>query len=140
MGETEHLSEEAADQLVRACRTAVGDSLRSVVYFTPESEQFLYLRSDLEERGERSREVKRQFVENERMGFTSQETYDRLTEEGDARLDIGDYEFTVRVFTEGFISRVIVGEHGVLLTADEMHVDEFEELAVTLRKLLAELE
>lgn len=140
MGETEHLSEEAADQLVRACRAAIGDSLRSVVHFTPESETFLYLRSDLDEHGEHTREVKRLFVQNERLGFTSQNTYERLAEESDDQLDVGDYQFTVRVFSEGYVSRVIVGEHGVLLTADEMQIDAFEELSVTLRKLLAELE
>lgn len=140
MGETEHLSEETADQLVRACRAAIGDSLRSVVHFTPESETFLYLRSDIEERGEHTREIKRLFVQNERMGFTSQNTYERLAEEGDSQLDLGDYQFTVRVFGDGYISRVIVGDHGVLLTADEMQIDAFEELSVTLRKLLAKVE
>lgn len=131
--------EEFADQLVTACRTAVGDELRSVVYFTPEIEEFLYFRSDLAERGERSRAVKRLFVENERMGFSSQETYNRLTEVAGDELDVGDYEFTVRVFSEGFIIRVIVGQHGVLLTTDSMQIDAFEELSVTLRTLLAEV-
>lgn len=139
MGSEPHLPEEFGEQLVTACRTAVGDTLRSVVYFTPETESPLYFRSDLAADSERSRKVKQLFVENERMGFTSQETYNRLTEVAGDELDIGDYEFTVRVFSDGFISRVLVGQHGVLLTTDSMQIDAFEELSVTLRKLLAEL-
>jgi hypothetical protein len=139
-GNEDVIPDEYADQIVSACRTAVGDHLRSVVYFTAADEAALYFRSDLEAQGERSRRVKHLFVENERMGFSSQETYNRLAEVAGDELDIGDYEFTVRVFSEGFVSRVIVGRHGVIMTTDSMQIDAFEELSVTLRKLLAEFE
>jgi hypothetical protein len=138
MTETD-ISEAFSDSLVSTARTALGDTLRTVVYFTPEAFDVLYLRSDLYGGDpDRAREVKGRFVNNERLGFDSQETYRDLGEEPDAEPDIGEYEFTIRVFSDGFISRVIVGDHGVLLTTDGMEIQSFEELAISLRKLLEE--
>ncbi|WP_456071282.1 DUF7522 family protein [Haladaptatus caseinilyticus] len=51
---------------------------------------------------------------------------------------MGEYGFTVRAFSDGFVSRVIVGEHGVLLTSEQLHIADFEEVAVSLRKMLTE--
>ncbi|WP_129114971.1 DUF7522 family protein [Halegenticoccus tardaugens] len=128
-----------ADSIVSTCRTAIGDSLRSVIYFTPEEFDLLYLRRDLYLDGaERAREVKSVFVENERLGFSSRETYSQLSMEPDTEPEIGEYEFTIRVFSDGFVNRVIVGDHGVILTTDGLDIDGFEDLAITLRKLLAE--
>ncbi|MFC7080150.1 DUF7522 family protein [Halorussus caseinilyticus] len=138
MTETD-VSEAFGDSLVSTCRTALGDTLRTVVYFTPEAFDVLYLRSDLYAGDpKRVRDVKSRFVDNERLGFDSQETYRRLHEDSDAEPDIGEYEFTIRVFSDGFVSRVIVGDHGVLLTTDSMDIKSFEELAISLRKLLAD--
>ena len=136
--QAELVSEEFADSLVSTCRAALGDLLRSVVYFTPEEYELLYLRSDLYGGDEeRARAVKAEFVENERMGFTSDETYGKLADE-DAEPGVGDYQFTVRGFSRGFVNRVIVGDRGVLLTTDDLDIGEFEELAVTIRKMLAD--
>ncbi|WP_276301273.1 DUF7522 family protein [Halorussus lipolyticus] len=133
------ISESLSDSLVSTARTALGDTLRTIVYFTPEEFDVLYTRSDLYGGDpERTRRVKGRFVDNERLGFGSQETYRELHEEADSEPDIGEYEFTVRVFSDGFVSRVIVGDHGVLLTTDSMDIQSFEELAVSLRKVLAE--
>nr|WP_266077591.1 hypothetical protein [Haladaptatus caseinilyticus] len=41
------IADEFADELVTTCRTGVGDTLRSVIYFTPKEFDLLYLRSDL---------------------------------------------------------------------------------------------
>lgn len=134
------ISEEFADQLASTCRTAVGDSLRSVVYFTPDAFDLIYLRSDLYDGDhERAREAKQTLVENERLGFDSAETYNKTAKAG-FEPDIGEYEFTIRVFSKGFVNRVIVGDHGVLLTTNELRITEFEELAVALRKQLADHE
>jgi hypothetical protein len=126
-----------AEGLVRTCRTAVGDSLRSVVYFTPDEFEVLYLRQDLylDDR-ERAREVKAEFVQSERVGFDERERYNKIAHEPGTEPDIGAYEFTIRVFSRGFVSRVIVGDHGVLLTTDALDVDVFEDLAVAVRSLL----
>jgi len=126
------------EQIVSICRTTVGDGLRSVILFTEEDHDILYMRRDLEKMGEAVRTVKEQFVDNERLGFDSRETYDELMVDPDTEPDIGEYEFTIRVFSQGFISRVLVGERGVLLTTDAIDMDAFEEMAIALRRLLAD--
>ncbi|WP_246045703.1 DUF7522 family protein [Halorussus ruber] len=106
------ISESLSDSLVSTARTALGDTLRTVVYFTPEEFDVLYTRSDLYGGDpERTRGIKGRFVDNERLGFDSQETYRELHEAADAEPDIGEYEFTIRVFSDGFVSRVIVDGH-----------------------------
>lgn len=126
-----------AESIVNTCRVTLGDSLRSVVFFTPDDAELLYLRSDLYEGDEeRAQTVKYAFVENERLGFTSQETYKELATQPLTEPDIGLYEFTIRVFSDGFVSRVIVGDHGVLLTTDSLDIASFEDKAVAIRKML----
>ena len=125
-----------SESLVSACRAGIGDDLRSVVYFTPDDFEVLYTRADLYEDGDQERSAKATFVENERTGFGIEPLYaDRLAGDTPA---FGEYEVTVRVFEDGFVSRVIVGDHGVLTTTDGLDVDAFEEVAVTVRKLLAD--
>ncbi|HMB50213.1 DUF7522 family protein [Natronoarchaeum rubrum] len=127
------------ETIASACRTAVGDSLRTVIYFTPDSFDVLYVRDDLYDGEEEAvRRVKELFVENERIGFGDAETYRKLTPEPNVEPDVGEYQFTMRIFEYGFLSRVIEGDRGVLTTTDGLQIDAFKELAVTLRKLLAE--
>ena len=120
------------------CRTGIGDSLRSIIYFIPDKFELLYLRQDLYDDEDRARDAKERFVENERLGFASRETYNDLVAESESEPDIGEYEFTVRVFSEGFISRVLVGNEGIILTTDSIDMQDFETVAVALRVLLAE--
>lgn len=115
--------DEVRDDLISVCRTTTGDTLRSITCFTTSDHDQIYLRSDLEQDAEIER-----FVNNERLGFTSQATY------GDSEL--GDYEFTIRTFEFGYVMRVIVGDHGVYVTTDSMHMDEFEELATAIENVL----
>lgn len=121
------ISESLEDELVSAARTAVGDELRSLTYFTREEYEQIYLRSDLERDADLSA-----FAANERLGFTSQQTY------GDSEL--GEYLFTIRVFDSGYLTRVIVGEHGAFVTTDELHMDLFTEIASAIRGVLADHE
>lgn len=114
------------DELVSAARTAVGDELRSVVYFTEETVEQCYLRDDLEQTADLVG-----FAENERLGFRSQLAY--------GGTQLGDYEFTIRVFERGYMTRVIRGDHGVWVTTDAMHIDRFEELASTVAGILVDL-
>jgi hypothetical protein len=132
------ISEEYADELATMCRTALGDTLRAVIHFTPDDFDLVYLRTDLYSGDEnRAREVRAPFIETERLGFTSNETYAELAEEFELA-GIGEYVSTVRIFTEGYVSRVIEGDHGVVVTTDAMDIVAFEELAISLRRLLAE--
>ncbi|KMT45683.1 hypothetical protein EL22_28500 [Halostagnicola sp. A56] len=45
---TGSIDQELVDELLSVCRTAVGDELRSITYFTEDEVEQLYLRSDLE--------------------------------------------------------------------------------------------
>lgn len=129
---------ELVDELVRLCRTTVGDSLRSVIHFTRDDSELLYLRSDLYGNDRRrALEVKASLIESERVGFTSYERYEPHSAGAGSDPVRGDYEFTVRVFTDGFVCRIIVADDGLLLTAEELDVDRVEEVAIALRGLLA---
>lgn len=121
------LSEAVESELVSAARTAVGDELRSVTHFTEDSVDQIYLREDLESDADLVG-----FADIERLGFRSQQGY-RETE-------LGEYQFTIRAFDHGYLTRVIEGDHGVFVTTDPMARDRFEEVATAVREVLAELD
>ncbi|WP_121744042.1 DUF7522 family protein [Natronorubrum halophilum] len=116
-----------ADELLSACRTTVGDELRSITYFTEDVVEQVYLRSDLDRTADLVG-----FADHERLGFRSQSAY-RNTQ-------LGEYLATVRLFENGYLSRVIRGPHGVWVTTDEMSMDRFEELTSALEAILDEAE
>lgn len=118
-------SEYQRTELVSAARTTVGDELRSLTYFTEETVEQLYLRDDLDRTADLIG-----FAENERLGFRSQLAY--------TGTQLGEYQFTIRVFGRGYLTRVIVGEHGAWVTTDAMQIDRFEELAHALAAVLRE--
>ncbi|MFP9061249.1 hypothetical protein ACLI4R_12035 [Natrialbaceae archaeon A-chndr2] len=136
----ELVSSEFAESLVSTSRVTVGDTLRSVIYFTPEDFEVLYVRSDLYGGDEDlMHEAKLTMVESERVGFQETEGYNKQSQTGTSvEPTVGEYEFTVRVFSEGFISRVIVGDRGVIVTSDEIEIGPFEDMSVAIRKMLAE--
>lgn len=120
-GET--IDAELADELRSLCRTTVGDELRSITYFTEADIEQLYLRSDLEQTADLIG-----FAEHERLGFRSQSAY-RNTQ-------LGEYQATIRMFENGYLSRVIRGPHGVWVTTDAMSMERFEELTSALESVL----
>ena len=120
------LTPEQQSKLVRTARTVVGDELRSLTYFTEETVEQLYLREDLDRTADLVG-----FAENERMGFRSKRAYKGT--------QLGDYEFTIRVFQHGYLTRVISGDRGVWVTTDGMEIDRFEELGLALDAVLKEL-
>lgn len=127
------IDEAFAEEIVTTCRTGIGDTLRSVTHFTPETSELLYLRRDLYGGDtEVAKEREAVFVANERLGFSTHETYRRLAEGGSEPV-LGEYELTIRAFADGFVSRVIVGDHGILLTSDNLPIADFEDVAVALR-------
>lgn len=121
----EDIPEELTSELISACRTSIGDELRSVTYFTEDRVDQLYLRKDLDRTADLVG-----FAENERLGFRSQLAY--------GSTQLGDYHFTIRVFEHGYLMRVIVGEHGVWVTTDELRIDRFEELAAAVESILGD--
>lgn len=117
-------SDELGNELVSVCRTVTGDELRSITYFTDDDVEQLYLRSDLERTADLTG-----FAELERAGFRADDLY------RDSQL--GEYRATVRMFERGYLTRVIEGQHGVWITADTMSMERFEELASSVKPVLA---
>jgi hypothetical protein len=117
------LDEGDIDELVSVCRTAVGDELRSVTYFTADDVEQVYLRSDLERTADLVG-----FAAIERNGFGAEKLY-RDTQ-------LGEYQATVRMFENGYLTRVIVADVGVWVTTDSLSIERFEELATALRSVL----
>ena len=115
------------EELLSACRTMVGDELRSLTYFTAADHRLVYLREDL-----RHDESIEPIARNERMGFASQGTFEDP--------ELGDYRATIRLFTNGYLTRVIVGEHGAFVTTDELKIERFQELAAAVEEILADFE
>ncbi|MFB6218058.1 MAG: hypothetical protein ABEH77_02595 [Halobacteriaceae archaeon] len=119
-------SEEATpleEELVRACRTAIGDRLRSITHFTEDDVNQVYLRSDLDEDADLVG-----FAEAERHGFHVQSLY-RASE-------LGSYQYTIRTFEQGYLTRVVNGEDGVFVTTDELSMNRFDELAAAVGSVL----
>lgn len=119
------LSESKHEALISAARATVGEELRSITYFSDEMVEQIYLREDLDQTADLVG-----FAEIERGGFVAQEKYHGT--------QLGEYQFTIRVFDQGYLTRVIVGDHGVWVTTDEMSIDRFEELAAVLLGVLEE--
>jgi hypothetical protein len=124
-----------ADSLVSATRTSLGDTLRSVVYFTPSAFDVLYVRQDLYASNDAAREGKAQLVDLEQMGFAERPIRTAIAHNG-TRSDIGPYNFTVRFHENGFVVRVLQGDAGVLFTADSMDVSAFEEATSAIRGVI----
>lgn len=112
------------EALISACRGAIGDDLRSITYFTPDTWEQLYLRDDLERDAQLD-----QFVESERLGFSAQQTY------GDTEL--GAYRFTIRAFEHGYVVRVINDTQGVFVTTDSLTMHLFEEVAEAMFRVMS---
>ncbi|QGX94105.1 hypothetical protein EI982_04570 [Haloplanus rallus] len=111
------------EQLVSACRTTVGDSLRSIVYFTPDEYEQIYLRSDLEAEADLTG-----WVEHEATGFRAQTAYDGT--------ELGEYQYTLRVFENGYVTRVIDEDHGVFVTTDGITVRRSKEVTEAIGSTL----
>src|SRR6056297_3670463 len=131
------LDPQVADSVVSTARTSLGDTLRSVIYFTPSAMDLLYVRRDLYESRQRAVEAKSRLVEFERVGFAEAPVRTALSAPADPE-SIGAYDFTVRVHDEGFGVRVLAEGDGVILTTDDMDIDAFDDAAVAITTLLTE--
>jgi hypothetical protein len=111
-------------RLVSAARTAVGDSLRSVTYFTPEAYDQVYLRAGLDTDADLTG-----FVEHESVGFRARTAYHGS--------ELGEYRYTVRAFDNGFLVRVTEADHGLFFTVDDISLRSAEEAAEAVSRVLA---
>ena len=123
---TQLLSDQQAEQIVTTARTATGDSLRSVTYFTRSDFDQLYLRDDLEQDADLNT-----FVGHEWRGY-------RETQNAYQNSELGRYKFTVRAFENGYLLRVAVDRKGVLITTDGLSMQSYEEIAEALQRMLRE--
>jgi hypothetical protein len=124
--DTQLLSDELAENIVTTARTATGDSLRSVTYFTRTDFDQLYLRDDLEQDADLNT-----FVGHEWRAY-------RETENAYQQSELGEHQFTVRAFDNGYLLRVAADRNGVLITTDGLSMQSYEEIATALSKLLEE--
>lgn len=129
------ISDEMAETILSATRTSLGDTLRSIVYFTPSSFDLLYVRQDLYSSDEAAREGKAQLVQLEQVGFAERPARTEIAHSDDGS-DIGPYNFTVRFHDHGFVVRVLEGDAGVLFTTDAMDVSSFREAGSAIRGVL----
>lgn len=113
-----------ADEIVTTARTATGDSLRSVTYFTRANFEQLYLREDLEQDADLN-----DFVGHEWQGY-------KQTENAYQESELGEYEFTVRAFANGYLLRVTSNRSGVLITTDGLSMNSYEEIAEAIGRML----
>lgn len=120
------IDEEFADNIVTTARTATGDSLRSVTYFTRANFEQLYLREDLEQDADLN-----DFVGHEWQGY-------KQTENAYQESELGEYKFTVRAFENGYLLRVTSERAGVLITTDGLSMNSYEEIAEAIGRMLDE--
>lgn len=121
------VSEPLTTALERTCRATVGDSLRSITYFTPEQYQRVYLRADLTADADIER-----LAAHERAGFETGDVYDGS--------ELGGYEHTVHSFENGYVTRVTSDERGVFLTTDGLTMRGSQAVADALVGVLEEEE
>ncbi|WP_299268357.1 DUF7522 family protein [Halorientalis sp.] len=120
------LSEDLADAIVTTARTATGDSLRSVTYFTRANFEQLYLREDLQQDADLN-----DFVGHEWQGY-------KQTKNAYQQSELGEYRFTVRAFENGYLVRATTDRQGVLITTDGLSMGSYEEIAEAIERILRE--
>ena len=120
------LSDDLAEAIVTTARTATGDSLRSVTYFTRANFEQLYLRDDLEQDADLN-----DFVGHEWQGY-------KQTKNAYQESELGEYKFTVRAFGNGYLLRVTTERQGVLITTDGLSMGSYEEIAEAIERILHE--
>lgn len=122
------IAAEGSEQLISTCRTACGESLRSITYFTHDDYEQVYLRSDLEANADLD-----SFIGLEWHGFeTTQSMY--------SDSELGGYQYTLRSFENGYLLRVTTQTKGVFVTTDGLTLQDYESVATALRELLANWE
>ena len=120
------VADETASEIVSAARTAVGDQVRSITYFTGDDHAQLYLRSDLDQDADLAG-----FVDYESLGSDAHTAYHGS--------ELGDYRFTIRVFDHGFLVRITTDDAGVFVTTDGVTIQDFREIAVAVGRILSEV-
>ncbi|GGL52017.1 DUF7522 family protein [Halocalculus aciditolerans] len=115
------------DRLVTVARTALGDSLRSATYFTHNDYEQIYLRSDLER-------------DADLMAFIGAEWQDyNVTQGAYSNSELGEYQFTIRAFDNGYLVRITRSDRGVFVTTDGITMQDFRSAAESVDDILGDL-
>lgn len=122
------LPEAASDRLVRMCQDIAGDRLRSVTYFTHDDFDQLFLRDDLERGADLA-----SFI-----GFEWRESW--ITEDAYQGTELGEHQFTLQAFENGYLLRIETESEGVFVTLDRPSADILDEMATTMSDVLASFE
>lgn len=122
------VDDEFATEVVETAREAIEDSLRSLTYFTRTDFEQLYLRDDLAQDADLD-----SFVGHEWRGY-------RDTQSAYQSSELGEYQYTVRAFANGYLLRVATQRRGVLVTTDTLSLGRCEELAKALEWTLSQYE
>ena len=124
--DTSIVDDSFADKLISTARTTAGDSLRSLTYFTRSNFEQLYLREDLQRDADLD-----SFIGHEWRGFKNTTNAYRGTE-------LGEYNYTIRVFDNGFLLRVTSDRDGVFMTTDGATIRDFNTYAEAIVEVLKE--
>ena len=122
------LSDSAAERLVDTAKDTAGDELRSVTYFTHDDFDQLYLRADLKRGADLSSFIGLEWRES------------GITEGAYQGTELGEIEYTIRAFENGYLLRVETDHAGVFITTDRLAMGNFEELALALEDVLESFE
>jgi hypothetical protein len=119
MARTERVStDRTVTALEHACRSAIGDRLRSVTLLTPDGRHQVYQRSDLAPEADEA-------------------AHADAVPTGAAVADGGRATWT---FDEGYVTRIRTGETGVVVTTDGLKMDRGTELSAVVRGILNQTE
>lgn len=121
------ISDALTERVIESATDVAGDALRSIVYFTEDDFDQIFLRDYLSAEADIGA-----FVTNEREGFNRVPTH-----EGS---ELGRFQYALQRFESGFLVRVIRGEQGVFVTTNRMSMDRFDELADRIDAALASVE
>lgn len=118
------LPDSTAERLVDTCRDLAGDRLRSVTFFTRDDFDQLYLRDDLERGADLSSFIGLEWRES------------GITEDAYHGTELGEHEYTLRAFKNGYLLRVSVGSDGAFVTTDGLTLSGFEDLAAAMTAII----
>lgn len=113
-----------ADRFVDVSKEVAGDRLRSVTYFTKDDFEQLFLREDLERGADLTTFIGLEWRESD------------ITENAYQGTELGEHQFTLRRFDNGYLLRVACDRAGVFVTVDGLSLDRFDELAAELDEIL----
>lgn len=111
-----HTSDRCGTALERACRSAVGDRLRTVTLREEGEVRTVYRRTDLSRDADAT-------------------VHEQLDGED---VVVADGGRTVGEFDQGYVAHVRVGESAVVVTTDGLRMDRENELSTAVRSILAE--